>query len=397
MGSHRRRARSDGSGIVEGGLLEGRATPEGTARFADRFGDRPGHFRRPDRLSFSSLALGLRRGDPGGVDDLLYRSAVAQCLEGGINVFNTAISDRMQTSERALGAALRRAIDEGEARRDEIVVVSKAGVLVCEPEEARSYAHAQRALRRTYVESGLVDPRHVVNGHAIDPAFLLDQIRRSRRNLGLSTIDFYLVQEPELHLRALGPDDFRERFLAALAALEEAVDRGFIGAYGVATWDGLLVPHSERGHLSIVELFEMALEVGGGHHHMLALQLPYGLAAGEGAVLESQLGPDGRTASALATLAGTGTAVLASAPLYGGRVLGRVPEFVRRALPGADTDAQRCLQFVRSTAHITCAVVGMREPDHVDEAVALTRSAPADPTVPAGLFRQAAHDGGRAA
>jgi aryl-alcohol dehydrogenase-like predicted oxidoreductase len=383
---------------AEGGdLLEGCATSEGTARFAARFADRPGHFRRPDRLSLSSVALGMRRGDPGGVDDLLYRSAVAQCLEGGINVFNTALSDRMQTSERALGAALRRAFREGEARRDEVVVVSKAGALVCEPEEASHYARAQRALRTTYIDSGLVDPRLVVGGHAIDRPFILDQIQRSRRNLGLSTIDFHLVQEPELHLRALGPTDFRRRFTTLLEGLEEAVSRRWIGAYGVATWDGLLVPHSERGHLSIVELFEMALEVGGGHHHMLALQLPYGLAAGEGAVLESQLGPDGRTASALSTLGDTGTTVLASAPLFGGRVLGRVPEFVRKAMPEAESDAQCCVQFVRSTAHIASAVVGMREPDHIDENLALTRVAPADRSVPAELFRRAERDGGRAA
>lgn len=383
--------------VEEPELLPGAATPQGTARFAARFADRPGHFRRPDRLSLSSIALGTRRGEPGGIDDLLYRSAVAQCLEGGVNVFDTALSDRMQTSERALGAALGRAIREGVVQRDEVVVASKAGALVCEPEEATSYAQAQRALRRTYVESGLVDPRQVVNGHAIDRPFMLDQIARSRRNLGLATIDLYLVQEPELHLRALGPTAFRARFTDLLEGLEEAVDRGWIGGYGVSTWDGLLVPHSERGHLSIVELFEMALEVGGGHHHMLALQLPYGLAAGEGAVLESQLGPDGRTASALATLAGTGTAVLASAPLFGGRVLGRVPDFVRRALPGADTDARCCLQFVRSTAHITSAVVGMREPDHIDENLGLARIPPADPSVPESLFRSADRDGGRAA
>lgn len=296
----------------------------------------------------------------------------------------------MQTSERALGAALRRAFTEGEARRDEVVVVTKGGALVPEPAEATSYAQAQRSLRQTYVESGLVDPRFVVNGNSLDAPFIRDQIARSRRNLGLATIDLYLVQEPELHLRALGPDDFRTRFTALLETLEKAVEHGWIGAYGICTWDGLLVPHSERGHLSIVELFDMAHRVAGGHHHLLALQLPYGLAAGEGAVLDSQLGPDGNSASAIATLRGTGTAILASAPLYGGRILGRVPGFVAEALPEARGDAQCSLQFVRSTEGVTSAVVGMREPDHVDENLALTRVAPASPEIPRGLFRLAA-------
>jgi len=378
-------------------LVAGRATAEGTARFAARFADRPGHFRRPDRLTLSSLALGTRRGDPGGVDDLLYRSAVVRCLEDGVNVFNSALSDRMQTSERALGAALRRAFAEGVAARDEVVVVTKGGALVPEPHEAGGYARAQRALRHRYVDSGLVDPHFAVDGHAIDAPFLIDQIERSRRNLGLATLDFYLLQEPELHLRALGPTVFRERFLKALDALERAVARDWIAAYGICTWNGLLVPHQERGHLSIVELFEMALEVGGGHHRMLALQMPYGLAAGEGAVLDSQLGPDGRTASALETVRGTGTVVMASAPLYGGRVLGHIPRFVHEAFPEIRGDAACCLQFARSTAHVTCAVVGMRDPAHVDENLSLPRVAPADPAVPAALFRRASRSGGRAA
>ena len=65
-------------------LLPGRATRVGTRRFADRLAKRledagrlaaPDHFARPDDLWLSSIALGTLRGDPGGVDDLLYRSA----------------------------------------------------------------------------------------------------------------------------------------------------------------------------------------------------------------------------------------------------------------------------------------------------------------------------------
>ena len=366
----------DGS---DSGLLAGRASAEGTARFAERFAELPGHFRCPDRLHLSSLALGTRLGDPGGIDDLLYRSATLSCLEGGVNVFVTSLSDRMQTSERALGAALRRAFHEGAARRDEVVVATRGGQLVPEPDLAAGYREAQRYLMRTYVDSGLVDPRLVVNGFSIEPRFLLDQIDRSRRNLGLATLDLYLIQEPEHHLRAHGPTEFRAMFIDTLAALEDAARAGSIAAYGVCTWDGLLVPHSERGHLAVVDLFDMALEAGGGEHHLRALQLPYGVASGEGLAAQSQLAPDGRSAAVLDVLGDTGTVVLASAPLYGGRVLGRIPPFVARAMPEARSDAQRCLQLARSTANVTTAVVGMREPDHVDENLALARVPPRRP------------------
>ena len=81
--------------------LPGRATTAGTKRYADRLATRlkergrtaaPDHFQRPDDLWLSSLSLGTLRGDPGGVDDLLYRSVVGDLLDEGGNVFNTALS-----------------------------------------------------------------------------------------------------------------------------------------------------------------------------------------------------------------------------------------------------------------------------------------------------------------
>jgi aryl-alcohol dehydrogenase-like predicted oxidoreductase len=373
-------------------LIPGRASATGTSRFREHANLHPDHFQRPDDLWLSSIALGMLRGDPGGADDLLYRGMVGSCLEGGINVFDTALSDRMQTSERALGQALRRALREGGTSREEWVVVTKGGALTPSPERALDLTSTQRDLYATYVDSGILDPDDVVRGHAMTPRFLLDQIVRSRRNLGLETLDFYLIQEPEIHLRALGPDGFRESLADAFEALELAVSRGWIGAYGLATWDGFLVPDSDRSHLSVVDVFEVALDVGSADHHMRALQLPYGLAMGEGAILESQLGPDGHSRAILDSLRETGTAIFASAPLYGGRLVGHVPSFVRRAFPEARSDATTAIQFVRSTANVTSAVVGMRNPDHLSENLSLARIPRADTRIPKELFARAARD-----
>src|SRR5262245_38714959 len=115
-------------------LLPGRATPEGTRRFAERFASLPNHFRRPDRLTLSSLGVGTKPGSPGGVDDLCYRWVVPRALEAGANVFDTAISYRQQTSERSLGRALVRGFREKLAARDEVLVVSKCGYLAPDAE-----------------------------------------------------------------------------------------------------------------------------------------------------------------------------------------------------------------------------------------------------------------------
>ena len=377
------------------GLLPGFASRAGTRRYASRIEhDRAerglpvsaDHFARPDELWLSSLSLGTLRGNPGGVDDLLYRSVIGDLLEGGVNVFNTALSDRMQTSERAIGHALRRAIAEGLTQRDEIVVVTKGGALTPDPERAGDYTSTQRDLYTTYIDSGIVSPDDVYRGHSIDPEFLLDQIQRSRRNLGLTCLDYYLIEEPEIHLKDRGVDGFKDALAAAFEALESAVERGWIRAYGLATWEGFLVPDNDRNHLGIVEVFEAALEVGQADHHLRAIQLPYGLAMGEGVALDSQLGPDGHSRAILESLRDTGTAVFASAPLYGGRLIGRVPEFVMRALPEAPTQALAAMQFARSTANVTSVVSGMREAAHVEENLRLVGIPRADPKIPARLF-----------
>ncbi len=322
---------------------------------------------------------------------MLYRSATATLLEEGVNVFVTSLSDRMMTSERCLGAALERAFREGVVKRDEVIVVTKGGYLAVDPEAVANRGHARRYLFETYVEPGLADPDRIVHGvHCLDGPFLRDQIERSRRNLRVDTIDLYLVEEPELHLGECSAEEFRARVRGAVEALERAVSDGVIAAYGLCTWDGFLRPHHDRGHLAILDVFEWALDVGGGDHHLRAVQLPYSVAMAEAFRLDSQISPTGHSDAVLSTLRGTGTAVLASAPLVQGRALGRLPDVVDEVFPALASDAQRCLQFVRSTPEVTSAVVGMRDPDHVDDNLGVAKHEPAAAEDIEALFKRAA-------
>jgi aryl-alcohol dehydrogenase-like predicted oxidoreductase len=373
--------------MPEAELLPGRATPEGTKRFARRFPALPGHFRRPDRLWLSSLGLGTKPGAPGGVDDLCYRSVAPRALELGVNVFDTSISYRQQTSERSLGRALARAFREKVAQRDEVFVISKCGYLT---PDAESVMDGRRYLVRTYLDSGLVELDEVVNGvHVLSPRFIADQIERSRANLGLETIDLYLLEDPELQLAARGPTGFRDGLAVWFEALEEAVERGAIASYGLSTWHGMLVPYGERGHLSMFELLETAMEVGGAEHHLRGVALPYSVAFGEAKGLASQFGPEARATNLFDTLRDTGTAVFTAAPLVHGRAARGLPLFFRQAFPALATDAQRCLQFARSTPGVTTALVAMRSPEHVDENLALASHEPAKAEVIDALFERA--------
>jgi len=372
-------------------LLPGRATPEGTRRFAARFAGLPDHFRCPDRLTLGSLGMGMRLGEPGGADDLLYRTAAARSLEGGVNVFDTALAYRMQKSERNLGAALRRAFASGSAARDEVVVVTKGGYFALDCDAVESEVQAGVYLYDTYVRTGLVDPAQTVRGcHSLEPAFIRDQIQRSRRNLGLATLDVYCIQNPELHLLDKGPEAFRVLLRELVGVLEQAVADGWLASWGVSTWSGFFTPYTDMGHLSLAELFDVALEVGGPDHHLRAIQFPYSVAMGEAAGLPSQFGGGARPTGVLETLRDTGTAVFTTLPLVQGRAARGLPGFLRDAFPELATDAQVALQFARSTPGVTTTLVGMRSPRHVEENLDLLRYTPARPEVIERLFEHAA-------
>jgi predicted aldo/keto reductase-like oxidoreductase len=62
-----------------------------------------------------------------------------------------------------------------------------------------------------------------------------------------------------------------------------------------------------------------------------------------------------------------GLYVMTSAPLLQGRLAQNLPAALAQVLEGLRTDAQRALQFVRSTPGVGTALCGMRSLAHVEE------------------------------
>jgi len=60
---------------------------------------------------------------------------------------------------------------------------------------------------------------------------------------------------------------------------------------------------------------------------------------------------------------------------------------VGAALSGLETDAQRSLQFVRSTPGVTTVLVGMKQVGHVEENLKVAHVAPAAAEQYAKLFK----------
>ncbi len=355
-------------------MLLGHATPEGTARYRDRFPQLrdAGHFRRPEKvpgageLWLSSIGLGTYLGEPNDAADGHYTEAITTALRCGINVLDTAINYRHQRSERNIGAALRQRIDSGDLKRDEVVVCTKAGYLSFDgnlPFDPRAY------FTREYLESGILDPAQLAGGmHCMAPAYLENQIERSRHNLGLETIDVFYLHNPESQLADISREVFLQRIRDAFAMLEKQVKAGTLRYYGMATWSAFRLPESSGDYISLAEVAELAREQGGDEHHFRFIQLPFSLAMPEAYGLVNQALPDQdapkRKQSLLSTAAQLGIAVIGSATLQQGQLTRGLPDFVGNIL-GLNSDAENAIQFSRSAPGIITSLVGMGHKERV--------------------------------
>jgi aryl-alcohol dehydrogenase-like predicted oxidoreductase len=337
----------------------------------------------------SSIGLGTYLGSEDAATDEGYESCAAFAFGAGINVLDSAINYRGQKSERAIGRAVGRSIEKGLVTRDEIFVSTKGGYL---PHDADDSREARRYILETFVESGLAPRSEIAQGgHCMAPAYLDDQINRSRANLGLDTIDLYYLHNIESQKAAVDAALFRSRLRGAIELLEKAVGEGRIAAWGLATWDGLRVPPEHPEHLSIAETLQAARDVAGERHHFRAVQLPVSLAMAQAIVYRSQETVNGRL-PALSAASQAGLAAFGSASLLQGRLAADLPEEIEAAFPEAASGAQRALQFSRSAPGLTTSLVGVSTPAHAEDDFALARVPPAPPERVMGLFE--GEDGG---
>jgi aryl-alcohol dehydrogenase-like predicted oxidoreductase len=350
------------------------ATAEGTARYAKRFADGSavGHFREAHSLAVSSIGMGTYLGQPDDKTDANYAASVIAAVETGINVVDTAINYRFQRSERSIGSAIKQLAQKGFTRA-EFLLCTKGGYLTPDgsmPAEPNEYFY------REYIQPGIFKPNEIVQGsHCMTPRFLENQLGRSLRNLGVDSIDVYYLHNAETQLAEVSRPDFLERIRDAFIFLESAAATGKIQFYGVATWNGFRQESTMRDSLQLGELEQLARDIAGDKHRFRFVQLPFNLAMTEALTLGNQTLAC-QTKTVMETASELGITLIASASLLQGQVTRNLPPFVAQAL-GLQSDAERALQFARSSPGITTALVGMSHPEHVKANARLAGVSPA--------------------
>jgi aryl-alcohol dehydrogenase-like predicted oxidoreductase len=354
--------------------LSGYASPEGTARFRSRaVGARklpPEHFREaPGGLALSSLGLGTYIGPPDAPTDHAVEQAVTVCLTSGrVNVLDTAINYRYQRAERSIGRALARLEDRDEVTRDEVFVATKNGYFA---PDAESPTPPDRWVVEELVRPGILDPADIVDDcHAMSPSYLADQFERSRRNLGLATIDLvYLHNAADAQIPVVGREEFTSRLEEAFRLYERYRDEGRLRAYGLATWDCLRAPPTDPNFFSLESAVQLARRVGGEEHGFRFVQFPFNLTMPEAATTANQpIGGARRTLFEAAHRLGVGC--FTSVPLFQGQL----------ARSGLKRDglnaAQTALQFARSAPGTIAPLVGQKRPEHLSENLELASRPP---------------------
>ena len=350
-------------------LATGCATAQGTSRLARRARARETeHFYRPlvQGVVVSELGMGTYLGDCDDAEDARYTATAVEAMRLGVNMLDTAINYRCQRSERSIGSALRTAFERNAIARDEVVVCTKGGYIPLDRTPPGTKEGYRGFLQSEYYGPGVMTPADVVSGgHCLAPRYLSDQIERSRKNLGLATIDVYYLHNPEQQLDALDTAKFHDVMRAAFEALEEHVSDGRIATYGCATWQGFRTPPGSRNHLSLESLVGLAREVGGDGHHFGVVQVPVNLAMTEAVRAPTQAhGSD--LVPLLEAAHRLGVAVVGSATLMQSQLTRALPNEIGTAFPGFTTDARRAIAFAQSLP-LASALVGMKSKAHLEE------------------------------
>lgn len=224
-------------------------------------------------LKLSRIAFGGYRI---GLEDPEHKEALVLALKSGVNVIDVSANYGDGEAESLVGKVLDENFRKRNLHRKEIFLVTKAGYIqgrnmkLVESKEMEKDPFPEI----TYYQPGCY--------HCISPQFLEDQLERSRKRLGLSTIDAFLLHNPEYFLshsekkgvpKEEAQAEYYRRIKEAFQFLEKARKEGKIQFYGISS-NAFPLPEEEYTHTSLSKCLQIAEKIAGKENGFAVVQFP---------------------------------------------------------------------------------------------------------------------------
>ena len=362
--------------INEYRAVAGYATAEGTRKFMEnafKNGMAKSHFRSFNNLNFSSLGIGTYLGRLTAEDDRDLENAIYHSLKSGaVNVIDTAINYRSMKSEKNIGHAIKRLIEDKIISRDQVFISTKNGYITNDGDyptiDVLEYMH------KMYISQGIIDSKDISSGYnVLNPNYIRRCIDKSLTNMQLETIDLvYIHNAYESWFQDISRSEFNEKIRRVFQVYEEYRSQNKIRYYGMATWTCFRLPRNEEGYLSLEDMVRIAEDVAGKDHGFRFIQLPYNLAYREAYSLRNQTVNSDKDFTILEACNKLNIGVFTSVPLLQAKLFDvKIPDYL-----GIDNQLLKIVQITRSTPNVIAPLLGQKKLNHVKENIELAKVAP---------------------
>jgi aryl-alcohol dehydrogenase-like predicted oxidoreductase len=362
--------------VSEYRAIGGFATTEGTKKYMEnaiKNGISNSHFRSFANLNLSSLGMGTYLGQITPEDDRDLENAIYESVKSGaINVIDTAINYRSMKSEKNIGNAMKRLIEDGIISRDQVFISTKNGYITNDGDyptvDVLEYMH------NMFISQGIIDSKDISSGYnVLNPNYIRKCIDKSLTNMQLDTIDLVYVHNAyESWVDDISREEFDEMIRKVFQVYEEYRSSNKIKYYGMATWTCFRLSQNERGYLSLEEMVKIAEKVGGKNHGFRFIQLPYNLAYREAYLLKNQSVGVDNGLTILESCNKLNIGVFTSVPLLQAKLFGaKIPDYL-----GYNNQLQKIVQITRSTPNVIAPLIGQKKHNHVKENIELAKEAP---------------------
>lgn len=206
--------------------------------------------------------------------------SLKEAIASGISMIDTSSNYMDGGAERAIALAFR-SFDEYE--KNAVEIVSKYGYI----QNTNMQLHKEQPFDEVVEYSSDCY-------HSIAKSFMQHQLSESLKRLERSSIDCYLIHNPEYYIldainKGMDQDDMLDtmyqRLYEAFIGLEEEIEKGRIASYGISS-NSFAKPRSDAEFLPYEDLLTIAQNaaeaVGNEKHSFTTIQLPVNILEQEG-------------------------------------------------------------------------------------------------------------------